>query len=80
LFNIGLTEFLVLAIIILVCVDPRKLPEIARALARIIAAFKNATKDLKLDNLIKLDEREPQEKLEKVQSEKKALEEKSPHD
>lgn len=46
MFNMGFTELLFLAVIALVVIGPKQLPEVARALASLINEFKRATGDL----------------------------------
>ena len=46
MFNMGFTELLVLAVIALVVIGPKQLPEVARVLASLINEFKRATSDL----------------------------------
>ena len=46
MFNMGFTELLVLAVIALIVIGPKQLPEVARVLASLINEFKRATSDL----------------------------------
>jgi sec-independent protein translocase protein TatA len=46
LSNIGLTEFLLVGIVVLILFGPKKLPELGRALGHSIREFKKATKGL----------------------------------
>ena len=52
MFNIGFSEFVLLAIIIIVFVDPRKLPGIARYLGRLIVEFKKFSREVRLSSLV----------------------------
>jgi sec-independent protein translocase protein TatA len=44
--SLGMPELLVILVIALIVMGPRKLPELGRSLGRGIAEFKNATNDL----------------------------------
>lgn len=52
MFGIGPTELIVILIIALLVIGPKKLPELARSLGRGLAEFKRATSDFteELDN------------------------------
>jgi Tat protein translocase TatB subunit len=47
MFNIGPFELIVILLVALIAVGPKKLPELARTLARTIQEFKAATNDLR---------------------------------
>ncbi len=47
MFNMGITEMLIIGAIALVVVGPKKLPDIARALGRGLKEFKKATNQFK---------------------------------
>ncbi|MBN2705854.1 MAG: twin-arginine translocase TatA/TatE family subunit [Deltaproteobacteria bacterium] len=47
MFGIGLTEIILILVVALLVVGPRKLPELARTLGRGMAEFRRATDDLK---------------------------------
>ena len=55
---LGLPELIIIAIIALFVVGPRKLPELMRSLGKSLAEFKRASNDLKntLDEEIRLEE------------------------
>lgn len=45
MFNMGLTEMLLLAAIALIVIGPKQLPEVARVIGRLMNEFKRATSD-----------------------------------
>lgn len=47
MFDIGSQEMLVILLVALIVIGPRKLPDIAKALGRGIAEFKKATQEMK---------------------------------
>ena len=47
MFGIGFQEMLVIAVLALVLIGPKKLPEIAKAIGRTLAEFKRAVDDVK---------------------------------
>jgi len=47
MFNIGFPELVVIFIVALVVVGPEKLPEMGRAVARLVVEFRRATEELK---------------------------------
>jgi TatA/E family protein of Tat protein translocase len=46
MFNIGPLELIVVFIVALIVIGPKKMPDLARALGRAIGEFKKATRDL----------------------------------
>lgn len=46
MFNLGFSEMILIAVIALLVIGPKQLPEVARALGRMINEFKRATGDL----------------------------------
>lgn len=46
MFNLGFSEMIVLAVVALIFIGPKQLPEIARVLGRLINEFKRATGDI----------------------------------
>ena len=46
MFNMGLSELLFLAVIALIVVGPKQLPEIARTIAKLLNEFKRATSEI----------------------------------
>ena len=55
LFNIGFSELLVIGAIAVIFIDPRKLPEVTRYVARLVREFKKATAELRVDHWVKPD-------------------------
>ena len=47
MFGIGMTEMLVIAVIALVVLGPKRLPELARTLGRTLAEFRRSATDLR---------------------------------
>ena len=47
MFGIGMTELLVVLVVALLVLGPRRLPEIARSLGRGMAEFRRASNDLR---------------------------------
>lgn len=46
MFNIGFSEMMIIAVIALIVIGPKQLPELARTLGRLIGEFRKATDDL----------------------------------
>ncbi|MBX9766403.1 MAG: Sec-independent protein translocase protein TatB [Bdellovibrionales bacterium] len=46
MFNIGFSEMLIIAVIALIFIGPKQLPELARTLGRLIGEFRKATDEL----------------------------------
>lgn len=47
MFGIGLPEFIIIMVIALVVIGPKKLPDIARALGKGLAEFRKASQEIK---------------------------------
>jgi Tat protein translocase TatB subunit len=56
MFGIGMTELLVIFVIGLLVLGPKRLPELARSLGRTLAEFRRASTDLRQDFLDVQDE------------------------
>ncbi|PKP12468.1 MAG: twin-arginine translocase subunit TatB [Bacteroidetes bacterium HGW-Bacteroidetes-3] len=54
MFDIGLSEIVIILIVALIVIGPKKLPEVARALGRGLAEFRRALDDVKEE--LKVDE------------------------
>lgn len=61
MFGIGMQELIVIFIIALIVVGPKKLPELAKALGRGFAEFKRAANEVRqtIDTEINLDDQAP---------------------
>ena len=51
MFGIGMTELMVLFVVGLVVLGPKRLPSLARSLGRTLAEFRHASNDLRRDFL-----------------------------
>jgi len=49
MFGVGMQEVIVILVVALIVIGPKKLPDLARALGRAIGEFKRAADDLKED-------------------------------
>ncbi len=47
MFGIGFQEMLVIAVLALIFIGPKKLPEVAKAIGKTLAEFKRAVEDVK---------------------------------
>lgn len=54
MFGIGMPEFIVIMVVALIVIGPKKLPDLARALGKGLAEFRKATQDIK--DSLKIDE------------------------
>lgn len=54
MFNIGPFELIVVFVVVLLVLGPKKLPELARTLGRTLGEFRRATEDLKTSLTIDL--------------------------
>ena len=60
MFGIGMTELLVIFVIGLLVLGPKRLPELARSLGRTLAEFRRASTDLRQEFLDVRDEVRPE--------------------
>jgi sec-independent protein translocase protein TatB len=76
MFGIGTTELLVIMVVALIVVGPKKLPQIARSLGKVFGEFRRVSTDLHrtINVEIEREEREQKEKEEKKKEETKGLE------
>ncbi|HMK64764.1 MAG TPA: twin-arginine translocase TatA/TatE family subunit, partial [Thermodesulfobacteriota bacterium] len=65
MFGIGMPEFLLILVVALVVLGPKKLPELARSLGKGLAEFKKSTESLK-DNFIGEDLKDLKQDLSKM--------------
>lgn len=75
MFNIGMPELIVIFIVALVVVGPRRLPDIGRQLGKAMSHFKRATMDLQ-----EALEKEPPEDIKQEVREKLGYKEDGRHD
>lgn len=47
MFNIGFSEFVIIGILALIFIGPKQLPDLARAIGRMMSDFQRATDDVK---------------------------------
>lgn len=73
MFGIGTTELLVILMVALIVVGPKKLPQIARSLGKVFGEFRRVSTDMQrtINLEIEREEREQKEKEEKEKEEKK---------
>ena len=62
MFGIGTTELLVILVVALLVLGPKKLPEIARSLGRTLAEFKRVSTDVKRTIDFEVEEEEEKER------------------
>ena len=69
MFGIGTTELLVILLVALVILGPKKLPQIARSLGKALGEFKRVSTDVKHKIDQEVDNLEREEKTQKAKSE-----------
>ena len=73
MFGLGMQELIVILVVALLVIGPKKLPDIARAIGRALREFRNATDDIKqnfnMDSSIDLDPRPNLNSAEKEKTE-----------
>ena len=72
MFNIGPLELIVIFIVVLLIIGPKKLPELARALGRALGEFKRATDELRTNLDIDLNSNGVNHPLSNLTSSKKS--------
>ncbi len=72
MFGIGTTELLVILMVALIVVGPKKLPQIARSLGKVFGEFRRVSTDLHRTINVEI-EREEREQKEKEEKEKKRI-------
>ncbi len=69
MFGIGTTELLVILLVALVILGPKKLPQIARSLGKALGEFKRVSSDVKRTIDLEVENLEREEKTQKAKSE-----------
>ena len=69
MFGIGTTELLVILLVALVILGPKKLPQIARSLGKALGEFKRVSTDVKQKIDLEVENLEREEKTQKAKSE-----------
>ena len=74
MFNLGMTELLIIMVVALLVLGPKKLPELARSLGRGMAEFRRASSDLQHSLTAPLEEDEGATPTRGVSTDEKAQE------
>ena len=65
--NIGMTELLVIFIVVMLLFGPKKIPELARGLGRGLQEFKKAAEDVKKELTVEDDVKSIRKSIEKAE-------------
>lgn len=76
MFGLGMQELLVILVVAVVIIGPKRLPEIARALGKGMREFRKATDEIKHNFTIDRDVYDPGPELKKIQQAEQAPPEK----
>lgn len=69
MFGIGSTELVVILVVAVIVIGPRKLPQMAKGLGKAFGEFKRASNDLKRTIDVEVDRIEREEKTQKAKAE-----------
>lgn len=69
MFGIGSTELVVILVVAVIVIGPRKLPQMAKGLGKVFGEFKRASNDLKRTIDHEVDRIEREEKTQKAKAE-----------
>ena len=78
MFGLGMPELLVILVVALVIIGPKRLPEIARALGKGMREFRRATDEIKHNFTVDRDVYDPGPELKKIQQAEQSPPEKPP--
>ncbi|WP_462323835.1 Sec-independent protein translocase protein TatB [Desulfoplanes sp.] len=69
MFGIGTTEILIILVVALIVIGPKKLPEVARTLGKALGEFKKMSSDVKRTIDLEAERAEEQDKTSKAEKE-----------